>query len=545
MIADGLLRQASLGGERPCLLAAERTFSYGEVATFAVRFAGWLAGRGLPPGGRVALLLGNSHRYVAALLGTLAAGGIAVPLHPLEPGGISEMAAARLAAALADSGAALLVTEERHLALAAAIPGVPGVPAHLPIVCLDPAGPLSAVPEVIEMLHLADLDAPQASPWRGEADAPALLLYTSGSTGAPKGVVLTHGNVVASTAGVLSYLRLDPEDRGLAVLPFPYVYGQSVLLTHLAAGASLAFPSRTSYPQVVLRELSQLGVTGLSGVPSTFLLLLAKGDFTGLSFPRLRYLTVAGGALPAPALADLARAFPGVRIFVMYGATEAAGRISYLPPERLVDKPGSIGIPIPGVEMRVVRAGGRPAGPGEEGEIEVRGATLSPGDWGHLNLRAASFGRSAQPVGRPRSQMAPIPSPSSLDAPGDAGWYAPGDRGYRDEEGFFYLTGRTSDLLKIGGYRVSAAEIERALYATGLVAECAVVGRPDALLGERAEAFAVPRGTGTGESTAAEILARLAGSVPAQQIPARLHLVPDLPRTASGKIAKSALPELP
>ncbi len=536
MIEDGLLRQASLGGERPCLLAGERAFSYGEIASLAVRFAGWLGRRGLPPGGRVALLLGNSHRYVVALLGTLAAGGIAVPLHPLEPGGVSGIAAARLAAALADSGAALLVTEERHLALALTIP------AHLPIVCLDSAGP---IPASVELLSLGELAATSAPSGRGDADTPALLLYTSGSTGAPKGVVLTHGNVVASTAGVLSYLGLDPEDRGLAVLPFPYVYGQSVLLTHLAAGASLALPSGTSYPQVVLRELAQLGITGLSGVPSTFLLLLAKGDFTGLSFPRLRYLTVAGGALPAPALADLGQAFPGVRIFVMYGATEAAGRISYLPPERLADKPGSIGIPIPGVEMRVVRAGGRPAEPGEEGEIEVRGATLSPGDWGHLNLRAASFGRSAQPVGRPRSQMAPVPSPRSLDALGDADWYAPGDRGYRDEEGFFYLTGRTSDLLKIGGYRVSAAEIERALYATGLVAECAVVGRPDALLGERAEAFAVVRGAGTGESTAAEILTRLAGSVPAQQIPARLHLVPDLPRTASGKIAKSALPELP
>ncbi|HEV7518221.1 MAG TPA: class I adenylate-forming enzyme family protein [Thermoanaerobaculia bacterium] len=520
MIQDALLRQASLGGERPCLLEGGRTFSYSEVAALAGRFAGWLAGRGLPPGGRVALLLGNSHRYVAALLGTLAAGGIAVPLHPLEPGSVGNAGNAdgavgppsRLAAALAGSGAALLVTEERHLALAAAIPGRP------PIVCLDPAGPLPVLPTLptpVEPLHLGELAAAPPPRGRGEAATPALLLYTSGSTGVPKGVVLTHGNVVASTEGVLSYLRLDPGDRGLAVLPFPYVYGQSVLLTHLAAGASLALPSRASYPQVVLRELSQLGVTGLSGVPSTFLLLLGKGDFTGLTFPRLRYLTVAGGALPEPAVADLARCFPAARIFLMYGATEAAGRISYLPPERLADKPGSIGIPIPGVEMRVVRAG-RPAPPGEEGEIEVRGATLSPGTW-------------------------PLAAPN-LENPENTGWYAPGDLGYRDEDGFFYLTGRTSDLLKIGGYRVSAAEIERALYATGLVVECAVVGRPDALLGERAEAFAVPRGPAV---EAAAVLARLAGRLPAHQLPARLHLVPDLPRTASGKIAKRALPELP
>ena len=202
----------------------------------------------------------------------------------------------------------------------------------------------------------------------------------------------------------------------------------------------------------------------------------------------LRSLTCAGGRLPPEQAARLAGLLPGARVFLMYGATEAAGRISYLPPERLLDKPGSIGVPIEGVELRVA-AGGRPAAPGEEGEIQVRGETLSPGYW---------------PLG-PGDRLPLLPP--------DTGWYATGDLGYQDGEGFFFWTGRRGDLLKVAGHRVHCAEIEAALHATGLVAECAVVGRPDPVLGERAEAHVVPLGPEVG---AEEILAGLAAAARAR-----------------------------
>jgi acyl-CoA synthetase (AMP-forming)/AMP-acid ligase II len=483
-VQDGLERRARENGDHPCLIEGEETLSYAALDALAERFARLLRERGVRPGDRVVLLLGNSRRYAAALHGILKAGAVAVPLNPA-----AGSAAWREAA---DRCAPVLVVTESRLSPAA-------LAERLPVLVLD---------------EVADLDAfpPDPRPCEAAGDDPTVLLFTSGSTGVPKGVVLTHRNVVANTLGVLDYLRLTPEDRGLAVLPFHYVYGQSVLLTHLWAGAALALESRAAYPQVVLREMARLGITGLSGVPSTFLSLLQKGDFEdpGTAGLRPRYLTCAGGHLPEPWARRLAARFPGARIFLMYGATEAAGRISYLPPERLADKPGAIGVPIRGVEMRVAR-GGRPAGPGEEGEIEARGETFSPGYW-------------------------------PLAGPGDRllqdGWYRTGDLGYRDEEGFFFLTGRASDLIKIAGHRVSGAEIERALHETGMVHECAVTGRPDEELGERAEAWVVPARPGV---TPEAIQAALAARLPAWKRPSRIHLADSLAKSDSGKILKSAL----
>jgi acyl-CoA synthetase (AMP-forming)/AMP-acid ligase II len=495
LVQHGLERHARASAERICLLEGDQTLSYAEVDDLAERFAHALRERGVVPGDRVAFLLGNSRRYVAALHGTLKAGAVAVPLNPGWRGeGWDE------AVGLCSPG--LLVTEERLAPAVAASP----LPHRLPCFSLE-AG--AALPH----LDLASF-SPDPCPAGQPADDPALILFTSGSTGTPKGVVLTHRNVVANTLGVLDYLPLTPDDRGLAVLPFQYVYGQSVLATHVWSGASLAIENRTAYPQVILREMARLGVTGLSGVPSTFMVLLQKGDFEEVGrLPRLRYLTCAGGHLPELYVRRLAERFPGAQIFLMYGATEAAGRLSYLPPEQVAHKPGSIGVPIRGVEMRVT-VEGRPAAPGQEGEIEARGETVSPGYW---------------PLAVLEDRL-----------PGD-GWYRTGDLGYRDADGCFFLTGRASDLLKIAGHRVSGAEIERALYDTGLVQECAVEGRPDELLGERAEAWVVPVQPGV---TAEEILARVAERLPAYKRPSLLHLRDALPKSASGKILKSALRQI-
>jgi long-chain acyl-CoA synthetase len=482
-IQQGLERRARASGDRPCLIEGEEILSYAALDDLAERFARLLRERGVRPGERVALLLGNSRRYAAALHGALKAGAVAVPLNPAAgPAAWGEVA--RLC------GPVLALAEPRL---------APGLAERLPIVAVEGDADLAAFP-------------PDPRPSEAGADDPAILLFTSGSTGAPKGVVLTHRNVVANTLGVLDYLRLTPEDRGLAVLPFHYVYGQSVLLTHLQAGAVLAIENRAAYPQVILREMARLDITGLSGVPSTFMALLQKGDFedSGIAGLRPRYLTCAGGHLPEPWVRLLAGRFPGALIFLMYGATEAAGRISYLPPERLADKPGSLGVPIRGVEMRV-RRDGRDAGPGEEGEIEARGETFSPGYW---------------PLAGPEDRLL------------REGWYRTGDLGYRDEEGFFFLTGRASDLIKIAGHRVSGAEIERALYDTGMVHECAVAGRPDEMLGERAEAWVVPARP---EVTPEAIRTALAARLPVYKRPSLIHLRDSLEKGASGKILKSAL----
>ncbi len=482
-IQHGLELQARENGERTCLIEGETSLTFAEVDGQAERFATFLRERGVEPGDRIALLLGNSRRYVIAFHGTLKAGAVAVPLNPVAPQGWP-MIADRCSPAL-------LITEERLAQAASTLAD------RLPIVVLNDLEAFAPDPQ-------------PASPDCRTIDDPAVVLFTSGSTGTPKGVVLTHRNVVANTLGVLDYLRLTTDDLGLAVLPFHYVYGQSVLQTHLWAGAALAIESRLAYPQAVLREMARLGVTGLSGVPSTFMILLQKGDFEGFEAPRLRYLTCAGGHLPSLYVRRLRNRLPHAKLFLMYGATEAAGRISYLPPDQLERKWGSIGVPIRGVEMRVM-AGGGPVPPNQEGEIEARGETFSPGYW---------------PLTDPEDRL-----------PAD-GWYRTGDLGRQDEEGYFFLTGRRTDLIKIAGHRVSGAEIERALYDTGLVEECVVAGREDEALGERAEAWVVPVRPDIGAS---EILERLARHLPPFKRPSRLHLRDALAKSASGKILKSAL----
>jgi acyl-CoA synthetase (AMP-forming)/AMP-acid ligase II len=268
--------------------------------------------------------------------------------------------------------------------------------------------------------------------------------------------------------------------------------------------------NRTSLPRLLLEEMERTAVTGFSGVPASFQALLSRGGIEDFRLPRLSYLTSAGGHLPQRAVESLLRALPGVDLYLMYGATEAAARIAYLPPARLADKPGSIGIPIDGVEMKVVK-NGRRAAAREVGEIWARGDCFSRGYW-------CSGGR--------------------IDGLLIEGWFRTGDLGFEDEEGFFTLTGRTSELIKVSGHRVSALAIERALYALPGVAECAVVGRPDGLTGERAVAFVMPAGA---EVSAAGLMRRLRQTLPWFEVPARIELVAALPRNGSGKVDKRRL----
>ena len=210
-------------------------------------------------------------------------------------------------------------------------------------------------------------------------DDPALVLYTSGSTGRPRGVVQTWRNIDANSRSIVEYLRLGPDDRALLVLPLYYCYGRSVLQTHLLAGGSVFLDGRFAFPRTVLEALGAEGCTGFAGVPLTFEIIRRQVEVGSLSFPRLRYLTQAGGAM-APDTIDWVRtAFRPAELFVMYGQTEATARLAYLPPGRAAEKRGSIGIPIPGVELRVVDDEGRELPAGETGHLVARGGNVTPG----------------------------------------------------------------------------------------------------------------------------------------------------------------------
>jgi acyl-CoA synthetase (AMP-forming)/AMP-acid ligase II len=362
------------------------------------------------------------------------------------------------------------------------------------------------------------LDPAQAAPQISSApagrhpDSPGLILYTSGSTGRPRAVVQTFRNLDANARSIVQYLGLTSADRAMLVLPLSYCYGRSVLHTHLLAGGSVFLDDRFMYPRLVLETLASEGCTGFAGVPSTFELIRRQVDLSSLTWPRLRYVTQAGGAMAVETIRWVRRSFHPAPLFVMYGQTEATSRLSYLPPERAADKEGSIGIAIPDVELKVV---------------DDEGVELAPGETGHLVARGDSV------------TLGYLDEPEETAAILRDGWLWTGDLAYRDADGFFFHAGRSREVLKIGGHRVSPAEIEHALERHPEVVEAAVVAVRNQLAGDAAAALVVRQPAGS--VSEGELRRFCRELLPAYKVPATIRFVDKLPRNASGKLLRAQL----
>ena len=354
--------------------------------------------------------------------------------------------------------------------------------------------------------------APFAHRRSSRPDSPAVVLYTSGSTGRPHGVVQTYRNIDANTRSIVDYLALSADDRALLALPLSYCYGRSVLQTHLFVGGSVFLDDRFAFPRVVMEALATEGCTGFAGVPLTYEIIRRSVDVSSISFPRLRYVTQAGGAMAAETIAWARRAFAPARLFVMYGQTEATARLTYLPPERALDKEGSIGIPIPGVELRVMGSNGDEVPDGEVGELVASGENVTPGYLGEPDETAAIL---------------------------HDGWLWTGDLAYRDADGYFFHRGRTKEILKIGGRRISPIEIEEVVARHPDVDEAAVIGVPHDLLAEVPVAFVVIRPGAT--PSEAELRRFCQERLPAFAIPVEFDVVRALPRNEAGKLMRSEL----
>ena len=340
----------------------------------------------------------------------------------------------------------------------------------------------------------------------------AAIIYTSGSTGEPRGVMLTHRNLVSNAQSIVSYLDLSADDRVMCVLPFYYVYGLSLLHTHLAVGGSVVIDNRFAFPNVVLRAMQELAVTGFAGVPSTFSLLLHRSELEATPLPSLRYVTQAGGSMPVGRIKEWLGRGPRVPFYVMYGATEASARLAYLDPVRLADKAGSIGKAIPNVEIVVVKEDGTAASPHEIGELVARGSNIARGYWNNPEETREKF----SPLG-----------------------YHTGDLGYLDDEGFLFLVGRRDDMLKVGAHRVGAKEIEDVLHEFPNVLEAAVIGAPHELLGETPVAFVSLRDPSRQDAEALTAFCHV--RLPAHKVPTQFIIRSELPKLGVGKIDKRAL----
>lgn len=496
--------------ERPdSLLVKEdgRDTSYGEVDHYANATARLLRDQGIREGDRVGLLAVNSAEYVYSYYGILKAGAVVVPLNAsANSDGYRH--------ALRHCDAKGLIRGRRMGRRAAGVEQVETL--EFVLGWADDwadRNELGGYCRFVDQAVLSAMDC-QAPDVALMPQDRAAILYTPGSTGKPKGVTLTHKNIVANVNSIVQYLQLTASDRVMVVLPFHYVYGKSLLNTHVAVGGSIVIENRFLYPGKALDTLEQTECTGFSGVPSTFAILLNKSNFGEREFPHLRYVTQAGGAMAPRMQARLIEALPGKDIFIMYGATEASARLSYLPPHELSRKIGSIGKAIPGVKLRVLRDDHSPADVDEIGELVAQGDNIMEGYWDAAEETAGV-----------------------LDAHG----YHTGDLAVRDEEGFLYVVGRKREMIKSGAHRIAPKEIEDVLQEHPAVHEAAVIGVPDEVLGETAAAFV--SFCSEQITTTQEIMEWCRGRLPRYKLPGLMRFVDDFERNASGKIDKLALGE--
>jgi acyl-CoA synthetase (AMP-forming)/AMP-acid ligase II len=493
-LSEHVARVARETPGRIAMVDGERRIDYSQLWAYAQGFAAHLRDQGFQAGDRVAILLPNRIEAAVACYGTWLAGGVAVPLNV-------QARARDFLPWLRHCDARHVVYEQGHRDAELA---------------LEQLGNSTATTAAADAQPLCPSCNDTAEPPRvDDPSAAALILYTSGTTGAPKGVALSHANLLANAEAVVAYLGLNADDRVLSVLPFYYAYGASVLHTHLMSGACVVLAPNLLFPHLVLEALGRERATGFSGVPSTYALLLehvALGDY---NLSSLRYLTQAGGAMSPALTQKLRTALPQPRLFVMYGQTEATSRISWLPPERLDEKLGSVGIPVQGVSWKIQCEDGSDAAPGHDGEVWVRGPNVMLGYWNNPEATAAVL---------------------------RDGWLHTGDIGRLDADGYLFLHGRRNDMIKTGAHRVHPTDVEEVITEMPFIREVAVVGVDDAILGQVIKAFVVaddipPRAE---DRIKAHCRARLAP----YKIPRHIAFVDALPRTASGKVRRVQLMEL-
>jgi acyl-CoA synthetase (AMP-forming)/AMP-acid ligase II len=343
----------------------------------------------------------------------------------------------------------------------------------------------------------------------------ACLVYTSGSTGEPKGVICDHSNVVFVSNSVIKYLENTDSDIVLNVLPLSFSYGLYQVLMTLTFGGTLVLESTFAYPVIILRRIAEERVTGFAGVPTIFSAMLQM-DLSCFDLSSLRYITNAAAALPPSHIQQILERLSGVKVYSMYGQTETK-RTLYLPPEQLRARPSSVGIAIPGTEVWIEGPDHTRLGPNQVGELVVRGRHVMRGYWQAPEATADRF------------------RPGPL--PGERIFYT-GDLFRMDEEGYMYFVGRKDDIIKTRGEKVAPKEIENVLHGVPGVVEAVVLGVPDPMLGEAVKAVLV---ADMSRVTKANILAHCRAHLEDFAIPKYVEFRNELPKTGSGKILKREL----
>jgi acyl-CoA synthetase (AMP-forming)/AMP-acid ligase II len=509
LVQDFLQQSASARPEKIALICGEREFTYARLDEMANKLAFTFSQHGVKRGDRVAIYLANSPEAVVSIFGTLKAGCVFVAVN-------RAIKFEKLVSILKDAGATFLVTDaraaaqgrgERLLQEAASLKGL--------IVC---EGHSSAANGHGRVHDFATIQTGSAAtpPVNQNIDLDlACLIYTSGTTGESKGVMCDHSNVVFVTQAIVEYLENNSNDIILSVLPLAFSYGLYQLLATFATGGTLVLEESFAFPAVVLQKMSDRRVTGFAGVPTIYSILLGM-DLARVDLSALRYLTNAAAGLPIEHVKRLRQLLPKVNLYLMHGLTEVA-RTMYLPPSQIDARPGSSGIAMPGTELWIEDEEGRRLGPGQTGELVVRGRHVMRGYWQAPELSALRF--------------------RSGPFPGERICYS-GDLFRTDEDGYFYFVSRKDDIIKSRGEKIAPREVEHVLYGIPGVQDAAVIGVPDPTLGQIVKAFIVAPGVSL---TEAAVISHCKSRLEEVMVPRQVVFIAELPKTGSGKLRRMDL----
>jgi long-chain acyl-CoA synthetase len=408
--------------------------TYGQLADQVERFAAALRAHGVQRGDRVAVYLPNVSQAVVAMYGTLRAGAVFMPINPLTR-------TKKLAALLADAGAIALVTSQQLFRLWGPVLASPAA-LRFVAVTAETAPATSASVPVIAWADFLRTEGNFAAEEVTDTEL-ASLIYTSGCTGEPKGVMLTHRNMLTVAESVTTYLGLVESDVLYCALPLSFSYGICQLTSGFPVGATIVLDLSFAFPVASLALMAAERVTSFAGVPTMYAMLLGLPNLASYDVSALRLLTNAADALPVPVLENLRTAFPRARLYSMYGLTECQ-RVSYLPPEELDRRSASVGRGMPNQEVWLADVQGRRLPLGETGELVVRGKHVMRGYWNKPEQTA--------------ERLRPGPDPGEMVL-------HTGDIFRTDTDGFLYFVGRKDDIIKSRGEKVSPREIESAIHA--------------------------------------------------------------------------------
>lgn len=482
-LGEQFLKIAQIRGSYPAVITPEQSFSYQWILEAAQTVRSHLENDpNFHPGSPVAMMVNNSPEYLGIYYGILLAQGVAVPLPP-------DVEIDRLAFVVDACDITTLMTtpdiaRRRHTDIGK---------------------------KVKQINRLSSSPLPPQFPDSGEDLA--TILFTSGSTGAPKGVMLSHKNLMSNSLSIIDYLELDNTERALAVLPFCHTFGNSVLQSHVLTGNTLVLGANIAFPGSILQMMEQYECTSFSAVPEVFHFLLTRTSLGENQSPNLRYMSVAGGALNKKDTVTLSERIHPAKLFVMYGQTEATARISYLPPDLLTDRLGSVGTGLKGHELQVVNHQGEPVLPGERGEIRTRGPNITKGYWKDPETTAQIIRQ---------------------------GWLYTGDLATIDADGFVYPVGRSNALLKIGGHRFHPNELETFIQKRFTSTRAVVVGYQCSHLGTRLALYAKSEDPDQVISSDA-IAAVCRQQLPTHKIPTYIEILDEFPLNSSMKLDRPAL----